>query len=199
MKKLFFIAIMAVSSTAFAQKMSVESGDYNFLKNSSALNVKFDFNKALFFNENMDESRYIEKRLKDIEKDKGSEEAQKWKNDWDESKNVSFKEKFISAFNKNSEIKLASSSNSPYTLTVKTIWIYPGWFGGVMSQPAKVSTVLVFSETDKPNHVLLQILSEKAPGDGNFVGVANNNDRIAEGYAKTGKSLAKLIQKKVRK
>lgn len=199
MKKLFFIVVLVVSSTAFAQKMSVESGDFQFLKTTSELNVKFDFDKALFFNENMNENKYIEKRLKDIEKDKGSEEAQKWRSDWEESKNVSFKEKFIAVFNKNSEIKLASNSNSPYTLTVKTMWIYPGWFGGVMSQPAKVSTVLVFSETSNPSHILLQVLSEKAPGDGNFVGVANNNDRIAEGYAKTGKSLAKLIQKKVKK
>lgn len=199
MKKLFLIAVLLVSSFSFAQKMKVESGDYSFLKTVSELKLKFDYSKALFYNENMDESKYVEKRLKDIEKDKGSEEAKKWKSDWEESKNRVFKEKFMSSFNKNSNIKLDENSNAQYTLTVKTIWIYPGWFGGVMSQPAKVSTILVFTETGKPNQVLLQILSEKAPGDGNFVGVANNNERIAEGYAKTGKTLAKLLEKKVKK
>jgi len=43
----------------------------------------------------------------------------------------------------------------------------------------------------------LEIESKEAPGD-NFVGVPNNNDRIAEGYAKTAKTLAKKISKKVK-
>ncbi len=35
-------------------------------------------------------------------------------------------------------------------------------------------------------------------GDFDFVGIPNTNDRIAEGYAKTAKSLAKLITKKIK-
>ncbi|MBB1645905.1 MULTISPECIES: hypothetical protein [Sphingobacterium] len=35
-------------------------------------------------------------------------------------------------------------------------------------------------------------------GDFDFVGIPNSNDRIAEGYAKTAKSLAKLITKKIK-
>ncbi|GAA0885543.1 hypothetical protein GCM10009120_41420 [Sphingobacterium siyangense subsp. cladoniae] len=35
-------------------------------------------------------------------------------------------------------------------------------------------------------------------GNFEFVGITNTNDRIAEGYAKTAKSLAKLITKKIK-
>ncbi len=67
-----------------------------------------------------------------------------------------------------------------------------------MKQPAKVSTNLKFVETANKSNVLLEITSEEAPGDqwgSNF----SNESRIGEGYAKTAKSLAKLIAKKAYK
>jgi len=45
--------------------------------------------------------------------------------------------------------------------------------------------------------VLLEINSKDAIRN-NFVGILNNNDRIIEGYAKTAKSLAKMIAKKIK-
>lgn len=100
--------------------------------------------------------------------------------------------------NKNTFIVTSlNNKQAKYTLTVKTVWIYPGWFAGVMAQPSKVSTVLKFTETANPTIILLEIESKEAPGD-NFIGVPNNNDRIAEGYAKTAKTLAKKISKKVK-
>ena len=146
----------------------------------------------------MSEQEYIEKRVKEISADKGQGEADKWLTDWKHSKENTFAEKFISSFNKNVDVVASQNANSTYTLIVETTWIYPGWFAGVMKQPAKVSTQLKFVETANPSNVLLVINSEKAPGDGNFVGVANNNDRIAEGYAKTAKTLAKMINKKAK-
>ncbi len=198
MKKTVLLSLLVMCSFLFGQKMKVESGNYDFLKGVTDLKVTFDFSHAKFYNENMDENQYISKRFSDIEKDKGKEEAEKWKKDWEYSKNTSFVDKFLTSFNKSIDIKASTDSNSQYTLNVKTIWIYPGWFGGVMSQPAKVSTILTFTETNNPSTVLLQISSEKAPGDGNFIGVANNNDRISEGYAKTAKSLVRKISSRIR-
>lgn len=74
--------------------------------------------------------------------------------------------------------------------------VYPGWDAGVMKQPAKVTTLLKFVETANNANVLVEVTSENAPGNqwgSSFV----NEDRIGEGYAKTGKSFAKLILKKV--
>ena len=85
--------------------------------------------------------------------------------------------------------------NTPYTLIVQTVWIYPGWDAGIMKQPAKVTTNLKFVETANKSNVLLEITSEDAPGDqwgSNF----SNETRIGEGFAKTAKSLSKLLLKK---
>lgn len=199
MKSKLLIAVMMLFTAAVsAQKMKVESGDFSFLKGQKELKVVMNFDNATFYNENMSEEEYIAKRVKEIGDDKGKTEADKWLTDWNHSKENTFIDKFIASMDKNMEIKTSRSADAKYTLIVETTWIYPGWFGGVMSQHAKVSTKLKFVETANPTNVLLVINSDKAPGDGNFVGVANNNDRIAEGYAKTGKSLAKMIDKKVK-
>lgn len=195
--KLLFAVFVMLTTFATAQKMKVESGDFSFLKGQKELKVVFNFDKASFYNEKMSEEEYIAKRVKEIGTDKGKAEADKWLNDWNYSKENTFIDKFISSMNKNVDIKSSKDADSKYTLIVETTWIYPGWFGGVVKQPAKVSTSLKFVETANPGNVLLVIGSQNAPGD-NFVGVANNNDRIAEGYAKTGKSLAKMIDKKVK-
>lgn len=199
MKLKLLIAVMMVFTAAVsAQKMKVESGDFSFLKGQKELKVVLNFDKTTFYNEKMSEEEYIAKRIKEIGDDKGKAEADKWLADWNYSKENTFIDKFIASMDKNMDIKTSRNADAKYTLIVETTWIYPGWFGGVMSQHAKVSTNLKFVETANPGNVLLVIGSQNAPGDGNFVGVANNNDRIAEGYAKTGKSLAKMIAKKVK-
>ena len=199
MKKIVFLLFVTMTTLASAQKMKVTLGDFKFLKGETELNLVMDYSKVKFYKENMDEAAYIKKREKDIlDSDKNQAEVEKWKSDWEHSKKVTFVDKFSDSMNKNYSINTAeNNTNAKYTLIVETVWIYPGWFGGVMSQPSKVSTVLKFVETANPDVVLLEISSKNAPGD-NYIGVPNNNDRIAEGYAKTAKSLAKMLRKKVK-
>lgn len=195
--KLLFAVLIGFVATASAQKLKVESGDFSFLKGQTELKVVMDYSKATFYKEEMSQEEYIAKRKKEISDDKGKKEADKWAADWEHSKENTFVEKFLASMNKNMDIKASEDADSKYTLIVETVWIYPGWFAAVMKQPSKVTTRLKFVETASPNNVLLVINSRNAPGD-NFVGVANNNDRIAEGYAKTGKSVAKMIGKKIK-
>ena len=199
MKKLalvFFVFLMGMVS---AQKMKVTSGNFDFLKGQTELNLQMDYSHVEFYKENMNEAAYITKQEKDIQKaGKSPDEFEKWKKDWEYSKDTQFVDKFLASMNKNSEIKTSvNNSSAKYTLIVETVWIYPGWFGGIMNQPSKLSTLLKFVETADSSHVLLEIESKNAPGD-NFVGLPNNNDRISEGYAKTAKTLAHLIEKKIK-
>lgn len=199
MKKLvltFFVFLMGMVS---AQKMRVTSGNFDFLKGQTELNLKMDYSHVEFYKENMNEAAYIAKQEKDIQKaGKSPDEFERWKKDWEYSKDTQFVDKFLASMNKNSDFKTSvNNSSAKYTLIVETVWIYPGWFGGIMNQPSKLSTLLKFVETSDPSHVLLEIDSKNAPGD-NFVGLPNNNDRISEGYAKTAKTLAHLIEKKIK-
>ncbi|PPL03002.1 hypothetical protein [Parapedobacter indicus] len=190
--------LFAVVTAVQAQKMKVLSGDFGFLEGQEQVNVTMDFSKVTFYNENLSEQEYIDRRVKEIDEKEPGESAN-WVQDWKSFRNERFLDKFTTIASENSkkaQLEFSSDVDAPFTLIVKPTWIYPGWFGGVMKQPAKVSIQLDFVETANPSNVVLSIQSEKALGDIAFVGVPNTNDRIAEGFAKTGKSLAQLIDKK---
>ena len=195
MKKLLLGFMLIFFALFNAQKMKVVSGDLGFLKEEKEIKVVFTFPETTFYKEKMDENSYIQKRMKEISSEKGQEEADRWRTDWEQTKKVSIPHKFLSSLNKYGNIKGSEDSPAKYTLIVETVWIYPGWFAGVMNQPSKISTLLKFVESSNPKNILAVVESNNAPGD-NFVGLPNNNDRIAEGYAKTSKSLAKIINKK---
>jgi hypothetical protein len=199
MKKLLLVFLIFLTGVVYAQKMKVISGNFDFLKGEKELDLQMDYSHIKFYKENMDEAAYIAKQEKDIQKaNKSPEEFEAWKKDWEYSKNTQFVDKFLASMNKNTDIKTSvDNPSAKYTLLVETVWIYPGWFAGVMNQPSKLSTVLKFVEKSDPSNVLLEIESKNAPGD-NFVGLPNNNDRISEGYAKTAKTLARMIEKKIK-
>ncbi|WP_437920917.1 hypothetical protein [Sphingobacterium sp. LRF_L2] len=190
------LLFLILPSLGFAQKIKILTGDFAFLRDQRILNIAFDYRDVTFYNEMMSEQTYIKNRMEEIGSNKGEAEAEVWRKDWDDSKSTTFVNKFLASMNKNlSIVSSTDNKEAKYTLLVSTTWIYPGWFAGVMKQKAKVSTVLTFIESSNPGKILLKIESREAPGDVGFVGVQNNNDRIAEGYAKTAKTLAALIQK----
>lgn len=192
------VLVVLMNTSALAQKLKVTSGDFNFLMGQTELNLVMDYSSMRFYKENMDENRYIQKRSTDIlSSGKGHDEVEVWLNDWERSKSTVFPEEFMDSLSKNSHFRISQNNeNAPYTLIVQTIWIYPGWFAGVESKASKLNTVLKFVATDNPNEVLLEITSDNATGN-NLMGIANNNSRISKSYAKTGKSLAKLLKGKI--
>lgn len=195
MKKMILSLMLTFSIVVCAQKMKIVSGNFDFLKGQTELKVVFKFKDATFYKDNLSYDDYILSKKKDYLEKNTEADFNKWLADWEHTMDNTIPDKFISSFNKNTSIKAAATSNAKYMLIVDTFWIYPGWYGGVMSQPSKVSTNLKFVEENNPKIILAEVESLNAIGD-NFIGVPNNNDRIAEGYAKTGKSLAKLIEKK---
>lgn len=201
MKKIALLALFVVSSTVMAQKMDVKSGDFGFLKGQSDLNVEFKYDDLKLMKDNVSNNEYVSKRIADLNgKNKGSGDA--WAKRWASAPEQIWNPKFLELVNKyygtpknlNMQEGLKSAK---YTLIVDVVWIFPGWDVAMMKQAAKVSTVLRFVETANRNNVLLEIHTKEAPGDqwgNNF----SNESRIGEGFAKTGKSLAKLMEKKVK-
>lgn len=200
MKKLIMLAGLFVSCTMMSQDMEVIKGDFGFLKDQKEVNVEFDYSKMTLMKEKKAEAQYVEDRAKELnEKNKGTGDI--WKKKWNPSKELIWNPKFLELINivlskGDKEVSFQEDlKTAKYTLIVETVWIYPGWDAGIMKQPAKVSTNLKFVETANKSNVILAISSENAPGDqwGNNY---SNESRIGEGYAKTAKSLAKMLLKK---
>lgn len=200
MRKILILLCLFVSGVATAQDMNVTNGDFGFLKDQKEINVRFDYSNMKLMKENKTEAQYVADRTQDLN-NKNAGVGDIWKKKWASSKEMIWQPKFLELVNTvmakdGAHVTFEEGlKNAKYTLVVETVWLFPGWDVGVMKQKAKVSTVLRFVETANPKHVVLEISSEDAPGDqwgSNF----SNETRIGEGYAKTGKSLAKLILKK---
>src|SRR3546814_15281562 len=116
-----------------------------------------DFSEVTFYNENLTEQEYVDKRIKEIDEKEPGESAN-WVKDWESLKNERFLEKFTTIATENSEkgkMKFVTEGSAPYTFTVTENWIYPGWFGGVMNQHAKIRQHLQFIEFVNPANVTL--------------------------------------------
>ena len=202
MKKLVALAVLFVSSIT-AQDMEVVNGDFGFLNGQKEINVEFKYDNLKLMEDNLTDDNYVANRLSELnEKGKGTGDI--WKKKWYASRELSFQPKFLELINivlskEKQDVSFQEDlKQAKYTLIVDAVWVYPGYNVMVMKKGAKVSTVLRFVETGNRSNVLLEISSEKAPGD-IFGGSFSNEDRIAEGYAKTGKSLAKMLLKKAYK
>lgn len=200
MKKLV-LSVLFVSSMMTAQRMDVVKGNFDFLKGQKEINVQFDYSELTLMKEKKSEAAYIEDRTNDLN-EKNKNVGDIWAKKWKASRELSWNPKFLELVNvvlskKDVDVSFQEGLTAvPYTLIVKSVWIYPGWDVMMMKQPAKVTTLLTFVETANPSNVLVEITSEEAPGDqwgSNF----SNETRIGEGYAKTGKSLAQRLLKSV--
>jgi hypothetical protein len=202
-KAVLAVAILFVTTFVSAQDMDVTKGDFAFLKGQSEINVEFTYDKLKLMEDDLTDEKYVADRVADLnEKAKGKGDI--WKKKWYSSRENDFQPKFIELVNtilgkEKVDVKFDEKlSSAKYTLIVEAIWVYPGYNVVMVKKGAKVSTNLKFVETANRSNVVLEIKSEKAPGD-IFGGSFSNEDRIAEGYAKTGKSLAKLLVKKAYK
>ncbi|WP_303316760.1 hypothetical protein Q4Q34_08115 [Flavivirga abyssicola] len=198
-KQLTFILALFCVSLIYSQKIKVVSGGFDFIKDQKQINVEFVYDNMKIFKKNLTNDEYVKERSEDLES-KGKGKGKAWKKKWESSRTIIYAPKFLELMNRDLHEKKGMSfeeglSDAKYTLVVETVWIYPGWNAGVMRQPAKVSTLLKFVETANRDNVVLEITAKNAPGN-RFGGTFSNEDRLGEGYAKTGKTLSKLIMKK---
>lgn len=200
MKKLLLVAFLTAASAGFAQDMEVTKGDFGFLSGQKEINVAFDYSETTLLKEKKTEAQYISERADDLnKKSKGNGET--WKKKWEGAKDGIWQPKFVELVNtvlnkeKKDVVFQEGLASAKYTLIVEVVWIYPGWDVSMMKQPAKVTTNLKFVETANQSNVLLEIKSEEAPGD-QWGSQFSNETRIGEGFAKTGKSLGKMLAKK---
>lgn len=192
-----------MTGLASAQDMDIKSGDLSVLKGEKEVNVEFDYSKLTLLKDKKAESEYVTDRQKELnEKARGNGDT--WKKKWNGAKDGIWQPKFVELVNtvltkeKKDVMFQEGLSSAKYTLVVEVLWIYPGWDVSMMKQPAKVTTNLKIVETANKSKVVAEVSSENAPGD-QWGSQFSNETRIGEGFAKTGKSFAKLLLKKAYK
>lgn len=199
MKKHLVVILILACTGINAQKLKITEGSFDFLKGQKEVNVEFVYDNMTLLKKKLTNELYVKEHAAELE-EKTRGKGKSWEKSWYASRELIYAPKFLELmnryFHKDQGIYFSENlTDAPYTLIVETVWVYPGWDAGVMKQAAKVTTVLKFVETANKSNVLAEVTSKEAPGD-QWGSSFSNEDRIGEGYAKTGKSFAKLILKK---
>lgn len=194
MKNAFYILILIALGTAQSFAQSIK--DFKLLKGENEVEVIFNYDNLRLQKENYTEEEYKVKHHANLDKkDEGSGDL--WIKSWERSKEEIWDPKFLLLANKYTDKKVRFKKNATttkYILFVDVVWIYTGWDAGIMRQAAKVTSILKLVSRENPTVVLAQHKFVDMPGN-QFGSNFNNETRIGEGFAKTGKEFAKKIAK----
>lgn len=192
---------MAMAATTFAQnQINFESGNFDFLKDQTEVNVQLKFDNAVYQEKNLTETEYVESRKAEITARKGEVVWQSWTREWERFKNTQYLEYFFKGVNsKSKKVTFRNDVKAKYTLIIDAKWIYAGWYGGMIgSQEAKLTANLIFVETDNPEKVVMKLLADKIQGKQMNPDFSWEYGRIAAAYEVTGKKLGKEIKSSIK-
>ncbi len=202
MKGIIALFLCVFSISLAAQKLKTVSGNYDFLKDQTEINVVLTFDNVLITTDNLNEEQFLASHKKTFlsKEDKTEADWQSWSEGWKNYKANSFADEFLNGLAKTKKIKFGKDLNTKYTLVVDAKWFYPGWYGGFVFQPAKVSADLKFVETGSPSNIMLEIAADKIEGSGSGKkeDLAMEYGRISKAYEKLGKTLFKQLNVSVR-
>ncbi|UHO38597.1 hypothetical protein H5J24_24415 [Chryseobacterium capnotolerans] len=200
MRKLLLLVFMVMGVVTFAQdQINVESGNFDFLKDQTEVNVQVKFENVAFQVENYTETQYLEKRKAETIAKKSEEAWGKWIREWDKFKSTEYLDYFLKGINRKSKkIAFKKDTHAKYTLIVDAKWVYAGWHGGLIGQEAKLTSELTFVETDNPSNVVMKLKGDKVLGKPQNKDFVMEYGRIAGAYEQTGKYLGKKIKEVIK-
>ena len=194
LKKSMLLMFLSVGSLVFAQRFDIQQGGLKNLKGISQYHVAFDYNDIKIHGFESEEA-YLRDKMQKREKVAGK--AEKFREDWFTYRTQLYEPAFISYFNKSfkkGEIQVGSLPEAKYTMTIKTLWVYPGYNAGTAIEPAKITALVTITETQNPDNVLVKILFDKSIGLehdlGNTIG-----DRISWAYEKIARNLSLQLKR----
>jgi hypothetical protein len=204
MKKFIYASIFAVAamgvSDSFAQRVDLRSGDVSALSGQKTVNIEYDYS-SFGVGKFATEQEYLDKKSAEYNA-KEAGKGDTWKKAWVEDRKARFEPKFEELFNKGLGDKglqaIQGRPDATYTLIVRTKFIEPGFNVGVMRKNAYVDYEVDLVESANKSTKVAEITMRNVPG-GQFGGFDfDTGVRIAESYAKAGKSLAAFLDKKLK-
>lgn len=196
MKISIIMAAMCMISTGiYAQKISLESGNVNFLKNEKMVTVKFTYDNMKVGV--MTEEDYVSKKINEAnEKEPGK--GDNWYKMWIDDRSKRFEPNFIKYFDKQMSKKgrfnLSENNTNRYLMTVNTHFTEPGFYLGSLwvKNDAHVSMSATIFDTQTNKEIAVIIID-----DTKATGAFDVATRIQAAYAIAGKKFAKFLIKKL--
>ena len=203
MKKFIYAVVIAFAAIgandSFAQRVELKSGDVSVLSGQKTVNIEYDYSE-FGVGKFATEKEYLDKKSAEYNA-KEAGKGDTWKKAWVDDRKNRFEPKFEELFNKGMADKglqaVQSRPDATYTLIVRTKFVEPGFNVGVMRKNAYVDYEVDLVESANKSAKVAQLNLRNVPG-GQFGGFDfDTGVRIAESYAKAGKSLAAFLDKKL--
>jgi len=202
MKKLLLLVVLIFTTMTFAQKLKVVSGNFDFLKDQTEVNIELKFDNVLITSDRITESQYLEDRKKDVlaNPKRGKAGWEKWSGEWERYKSEVYLADVLKSLSRTKNLVFNKGLNSKYTLLIDAKWIHPGWHGGLIMQPAILSADIRFVETSKPSVTLLEMSATEVAGKmpSGMSGDVMEYDRISSAYERLGRLLSREISKGIK-
>jgi hypothetical protein len=190
------VALVAASLTAGAMKVKLKDGDLKALKGTTEFNIQYDYSEMTVTTKNMDEASFIEDKQADLNK-KESGRGNTWAKAWVSDRKSRFEPQYKEEFEKQSGLKLRENPSAKYTMIMHTTHTETGYNIGISSRPAFIDAEVRIVETANPANVIAVITIDNSPGRMAFGMDFDTGERLKEAYAKAGKEVGKLIDKKL--
>ncbi len=128
------------------------------------------------------------------------EKAEDFRKKWFADREAIYEPKFIAYFNERmkGKVRIGKNPTAPYTILIKTMWLYPGYNVGVGREEAKITAVLTVYETSNPANVLLKVEYDKSIGIEPTENSFNPGYRIAGAYEKLAKNFTMQLKRYVK-
>lgn len=193
---LLSVFFLTASLIVLGQKTKLENGKLDFLKGQKTLMLEYVYD-GMIVGRDLTEEQYTSERVEKYnkkERNRGDNWLRRWKGDRADKYEPKF-EQLLNKYLKEQGVAIYKDEpDSKYTLILKTTYTEPGFQNPMMKVPASINVEIIFVETANHDKVMAMISMKKIAGK-SFLDDFNPGTRIAESYAKCGKSLAKYLLK----
>ena len=176
-----------------AQKVEVISGDIKTVSGETKFNIQYDFS-SFGVGKYGDEQSYVDaKKTEYAAKDPAK--ATEFETNWKAAKTKIFQPKFETTLNKylGSDYNVSSSNTTAkYTIILKTKYVEPGFFAGMVKKYPYVDVEFFIVETINTKNIVADLSGNKMTG----IALMGPDDmKVGEAYAAAGRIFGSYMAK----
>jgi hypothetical protein len=181
-KKVLLASLLA-AATVFGVSAQKFKPAPSFLKGQSEINITFDFSNVKYGRETQ------------AEQYKGKD--QEWIAEWEGKRRDNFIEVFTGTLNdelKKINVAAGEFPNAEYTIIVKVVDCFFGFYAGVVNRPAYLESTLQVVKTGK-TEILSQITLKESQNPYTVVGTPVDFDRLSLAVVEVGEEAGEKLVK----
>jgi hypothetical protein len=188
------LMIMMCAPMVTAQKIKMTNGKISDLKGTEKIRIEYDYSD-LGVGKFENEEEYVAEKVAEKNDDEAGSGDQ-WREAWYNDRPTRYEPKFEELLSKNTtSFECGQDVDSDVIMQVHTTFIEPGFNVGVARKPASINLEVRFIQGNK---LLSSMLVLNSPGSGAMGYDFDAGYRIAEAYAKAGKSLGRYLEKQMK-